>query len=155
MSQRQYTDTSAFSARSEGIDSNSSAAIIVIDDSWLEGLLDNLALANLSRPECIDLIVRLEAFERTLANCDPELSHSSMNHSQPKHTLVGDHFDGAFNEHAMRAPDLMTPDNVLETISSAAGHFASHGHATALRQLVFFIAANFDEVIEDDEIDED
>jgi hypothetical protein len=153
MSQRQHTGTSAFSAGTDAVDSSSSTVTIVIDDSWLEGLLDNLALARLSRSECIDLVCLLEEFEHASANSNPELPSSSITRAQPKQILVGDHFNAAFNEYGMRAPDSMTSENVLETISSAARHFALHGHGTALRQLVFFIAANLDEVIEDDESD--
>ena len=147
MSQQLITDTSEAFADSDAVTTVSAAAVIVIDDNWLEAVLDNLALANLSRREGIDLIARLEAFELELARD----TSSSRGVSQSLQIVVGDHFDASVNEHAMRAPDAMTADNVLETIDSAARHFVAEGHAAALKQLVFFISGNLEEVIDEDD----
>jgi hypothetical protein len=124
------------------------AAVIVIDDSWLEAVLDNLALARVSREEGIGLLRRLEDLERSLQPIG-----STAKTQYP--IVVGDHFDDSFNAYEMRAPDMMTPHNVLETIDRAARFFVADRHAVALRQLAFFISGNLEEVLEDEDAHEE
>ena len=139
-------------ADSDAITTVACSAVITIDDGWLEALLDNLALANLPRSQLVELLERLEALERNLEHS--QAARASERTPQYK-IVVGDHFDGAFNAHGMRAPDAMNPDNVLETIDAAARHFAAEGYCTALQQLVFFISGNLEDVIADEPSDED
>jgi hypothetical protein len=122
-------------------------AVIVIDDSWLEAVLDNLALAKLSREEGIGLLRRLDDLERKLQDTQPV----ELNGKEQHPIVVGDHFADALNAYAMRAPDRMTPHNVLETIDLAARRFVADKHTVALRQLVFFISGNLEDVLEDED----
>lgn len=135
-------------ADSDAVTTISFASIITIDDSWLEALLDNLALARLSRLDGVALLRRLEALEHEFAPAaNPGATCFPI--------VVGDHFDAELNAHGMRAPDAMTADNVLDTIERAARHFVAEGHAAALRQLAFFISGNLEEVLADEDGDED
>lgn len=153
MSQQLIMDTSEAFADSEAVTTVSVAAVIVIDDNWLEAVLDHLALAKLSRHEGIQLIARLEALELGLERSS---SYKSLGTPRQLQIVVGDHFDAELNEHQMRAPEAMTADNAVATIDAAAQHFADERHIAALKQLVFFISGNLEEVIdEDDELGED
>lgn len=131
-------------ADSDAVTTVSFASIITIDDNWLEAVLDNLALAKLSRLDGVALLRKLD-----------ELEHQSVpgaRSAAPRLPIVvGDYFDAELNAHEMRAPDAMTADNVLDTIERAARHFVIEGHAAALRQLVFFISGNLEEVLADEE----
>ena len=129
-------------ADSDAVTTVSFASIITIDDSWLEALLDNLALAKLSRLDGVALLRRLEELEHQSA---PAIGAYQLP------IVVGDHFDAELNAHGMRAPDAMTADNALDTIERAARHFIAEGHAAALRQLVFFVSGNLEEVLADEE----
>lgn len=141
-------------AASEGFADSSAAttisfaAAIVIDDSWLEAVLDNLALANISREEGIGLLRRLEDFERSL---QPIMPPGKAQYS----IVVGDHFDDSFNAYEMRAPESMTPLNIVETIDRAARYFVTDKHAVALRQLAFFVSGNLEDVLEDEDAHEE
>lgn len=138
-------------ADSDAITTVSFVSVITIDDGWLEAVLDNLALAKLPRNEGILLLERLDAFERDLA------AHARpVDASKPQYPIVvGDLFDDTFNAHEMRAPDAMDADNVLDSIERAARYFVAEGHGAALRQLVFFISGNIEEVLADDDADEE
>lgn len=137
-------------ADSDAVTTVSLAAILTIDDGWLEAVLDNLALAKLSRLEGVALLRTLD-----------DLEHEMMSLVSPSNTgavlypiVVGDHFDAELNAQDMRAPDAMTADNVLDTIERAARYLVAEGHAAALRQLAFFISGNIEEVIADEEDEE-
>jgi hypothetical protein len=138
-------------AHSTAVTTISLIAVIVIDDSWLEAVLDNLALAKLSREEGIDLLRRLDDLERELQDTQSIVLTGKTQHP----IVVGDHFADVFNAYAMRAPDTITPHNVLETIDLAARRFVADKHIVALRQLVFFISGNLEDVLEDEEGYED
>ncbi len=139
-----------------------SAAEVYIDDEWLEALLDNLALVNLSRAQCVALIEQIEAIERSEPAAsigEPAFSSvfgrsliASYRSATPK-IVVGGQFTAEFNDYEMRAPSAMTPENVCDTIERAARRLRSRGHIAAVRQIVFFISTNMEEVI--DESDED
>jgi hypothetical protein len=138
-------------ADSTAVTTLSFSAAIVIDDSWLEAVLDNLALARLSREEGVGLLRRLEDLERELLR-----AHALELPRQAQYPIVvGDHFADSFNAYEMRAPDSMTPHNVLGTIDRAARHFFAEKHAVALRQLAFFISGNLEEVLEDEDVHEE
>jgi len=122
-------------------------AVIVIDDSWLEAVLDNLALAKLSREDGIGLLRRLDDIERELQQIQSSVPPGLAQHP----IVVGDHFADAYNAYGMRAPETMTPHNVLETIDRAARHLLVDKHAVALRQLVFFISGNLQDVLDDED----
>jgi hypothetical protein len=131
-------DSSETFADSDAVTTVACSAVISIDDAWLEAVLDNLALAHLPRAELGQLLARLEALEQAH---DARPSGPSDRRPQYK-IIVGDHFDDVFNAHGMRAPDTMTPDNVLDAIETAGRHFSVEGHRAALQQLVFFISGN-------------
>jgi hypothetical protein len=133
-------------ADSTAVTTISFVAVIVIDDSWLEAVLDNLALAKLSREEGIGLLRRLDDLERQLQVQTP-VPIGLAQHS----IVVGDHFADAYNAYGMRAPETMTPHNVLETIDRAARHLLAEKHAVALRQLAFFICGNLEDVLDDED----
>jgi hypothetical protein len=138
-------------ADSTAITTVSFTAVIVIDDSWLEAVLDNLALVRLSRAEGIGLLRRLDDLERGLQSRQSMAAPAKSQLS----VVVGDHFADSFNAFDMRAPDAMTPHNVLETIDRAARHFVAEKHAVALRQLAFFISGNLEDVLDDEESHEE
>lgn len=134
-------------ADSNAVTTVSFASILTIDDGWLEAVLDNLALAKLSRPEGVALL-------RTLDELEHEMTWPTTNASAARHPIVvGDHFDAELNAYEMRAPEAMSADNVLDTIERAARRFVAEGHAAALRQLAFFISGNLEEVLADEDGD--
>jgi hypothetical protein len=137
-------------ADSTAVTTISFSASIVIDDSWLEAVLDNLALARLSREEGIGLLHRLDDLERELLRTQSIVTPAKALHP----IVVGDHFADSFNAYEMRAPDAMTPHNILETVDRAARHFFAEKHPVALRQLAFFISGNLEEVLEDEDHEE-
>jgi hypothetical protein len=49
----------------------------------------------------------------------------------------------------MRAPAAMSRDNVRDTIDRAIRQLQSGGHVAAVRQIVFFLATNVEEVLAD------
>lgn len=143
------TDTSFEQlADSDAVTTVSFASVLTLDDSWLEAVLDNLALAKLERLDGVALL-------RTLEDLEHQSGQTSRTSVDRLPIVVGDHFDAELNAHEMRAPDAMTADNVLDTIERAARHFVAEGHAAALRQLVFFISGNLEEVLTDEDGDED
>lgn len=135
-------------ADSDAVTTVSFASIITIDDSWLEAVLDNLALAKLSRLDGVALLRQLEELEHQSAPATATGVHLLQ-------IVVGDHFDAELNAHGMRAPNAMTADNALDTIERAARHFVAEGHAAALRQLVFFVSGNLEEVLAEEEEEEE
>lgn len=151
MTQHQYKGSTEAPAIQTADFSSSPAAVtlreIYVDDDWLEALLENLALANLSKLDCMALIDRLEDLER--AERDDSWSEHAHCGSAP--LVVGGQFNAEFNEYGMRSPDAMTGDNVHDTIERAVQSLASRGHGAAARQIVFFISANLDEVIDESE----
>jgi hypothetical protein len=138
-------------ADSDAVTTVSLASVLTLDDSWLEAVLDHLALAKLSRREGVALLRKLDDLEQEMTT--QALSRKAGAVLIP--IVVGDHFDAELNAHDMRAPGAMTADNVLETIDRAARHFVAEGHAAALRQLAFFISGNLEEVLRDEDGDED
>jgi hypothetical protein len=135
-------------ADSTAVTAISFAAVIVIDDSWLEAVLDNLALANVSREAGMELLRRLENFERSAQSNElPVRSQYQI--------VIGDHFDESFNAYDMRAPHAMTPHNILETIDRAGRYFVAERHVVALRQLAFFISGNLEDVLQDEDAHDD
>jgi hypothetical protein len=137
---------------------NVSALEIYIDDEWLEALLENLALVNLSRTQCAALIgdlEQVEGFQPRAARHTPEVfpsvaaaptgAHRPLTHK----VVVGARFDSEFNDYQMRAPVAMSGDNVRDTIERAIRQLQSGGHVAAVRQIVFFLATNMEEVLAD------
>ena len=137
------------------------AAEIYIDDEWLEALLENLALVSPSRAECVALIEQIEAIERneSAESVGPPALSSEFGRtllasyrSAAPTIVVGGRFTAEFNDYEMRAPAAMTREKVHDTIERAMRYLHSRGHAAAVRQIVFFIATNIEEVI--DELDD-
>ena len=139
-------------ADSDAVTTVSLASVLTLDDSWLEAVLDHLALAKLSRPEGMAVLRTLDGLEQEMTTqVASKRASSRQAGAMLNQIVVGDQFDAELNAYDMRAPGAMTADNVLETIERAARHFVAEGHAAALRQLAFFISGNLEEVLADEE----
>jgi hypothetical protein len=137
----QYKSSGEFSATPI---SQSPARPVHVDDDWLEAILDNLALANLSRSDCVELIEHLENWESADVAA-PLTDIGTVTESQ----VVGDRFESEFNDFDMRSPDAMTGENVIETLERAIRGLGMRGHVSAIHQIVFFVSSNLDEVVID------
>jgi hypothetical protein len=115
-----------------------------VDDDWLEAVLENLALARLSRADCISMIEHLEELERSELRRPPRRQAPDRAGSQ---AVGGEHLESEFNAYDMRMPDAMNRENVHDTLTRAIRCLGSQGHAAAVRQIVFFISSNLDEVM--------
>jgi len=127
---------------------------LYIDNEWLEAILENLALASLSRTDCISLIEKLESLERAAGSSRQNATLSSADLLGSTKIIVGARFDAEFNEFEMRAPDAMTNANVGDTLERAVRRLGLLGHSSAARQIVFFVVSNLEEVVADADDDE-
>lgn len=144
-------------AEVQGAPASALAAEIYVDDEWLEAVLENLALAQLSKAQCIALVDQLEALERSkpdasappYPSCEFGRTLLSAYRSVAPRMVVGGEFSTEFNEYGMRSPASLSGANVCDSIEHAVRQLQSLGQLAAVRQIVFFLSSNLDEVIAD------